>query len=46
MKKASDYRRSAIEKWRRDAQKLSGGFRLLPREIMLSEAFRDLSGAV
>jgi hypothetical protein len=45
MSKAQDSRRKAIEKWRREAQKLSGGFRLLTREILLSHAFRDLSGA-
>ena len=45
MSKAADNRRKAIEKWRKNARKASGGFRLLPREILLSEAFGDLSGA-
>ncbi len=45
MKKASDNVKKAIEKWRKKARERSGGFRLLPREILASEAFSCLSGA-
>jgi hypothetical protein len=45
MSQTKQSRQKAIERWKKDARKLSGGFRLVPREVLLSDAFAALSGA-